>query len=256
MEFPLSGRRFGQKLEGLASMLVANSETMAALLRPYVDSSKLALVYNGIDTRAFDAGISSSSSHAKASRVVVSMVANLTSMGKQHALFIDAAERVQQPGVEFRLYGEDRAEGVTASRYIAGLHERVTRLDLEDRVTFCGFRQSPVEIMAESDIVVHPAGNESFGRSVVEAMAAGLPVVGVAAGGVGETIVDDETGFLAPENDADALGAAISRLAESPELRARMGAAGKRRARECFSLDACAEGVMDVYRRSMARPVR
>jgi glycosyltransferase involved in cell wall biosynthesis len=262
MEFPLSGRAFGGKLESLSSMVIANSETMAGLLRPHMDQSRVALVYNGIDMGAFSAlganALGRAPGHTlRGDRrpVVVSMVANLTSMGKQHPLFIEAAALVEQPGVEFRLYGEDQAEGATASRYIARLHEQVAQLGLEGRVSFCGFRGSPVDIMAESDIVVHPAGNESFGRSVVEAMAAALPVVGVAAGGVGETVLDGVTGFLVPEHDARGLADAIRRLAASAELRLQMGDAGRQRAQDLFSLDACANGVIDVYRASATRPV-
>ena len=252
MEFPLSGRAFGRKLESLASTVVANSETMAALLRPYMDSSKLALVYNGIDMTMF---ARPEALPERAGPVVVSMVANLTSMGKEHALFIEAAGRMKQPGVEFRIYGDDQASGATASRYIAGLRERVNALGLEKTLKFCGYRASPSAIMFDSDIVVHPAGNESFGRSVVEAMAAGLPVVGVAAGGVGETVIDGVTGILVPEHDAAELAEGIAALAASAELRAKMGRAGKRRAQEHFSLDACAEGIMDVYEASMTRPL-
>ena len=253
MEFPVSGRRFGRKLEGLSSTVIANSETMAELLRPHMDPNHLALVYNGIDLSAFE--------YPRPARradgpVVVSMVANLTSMGKEHALFIEAAGRVTEPGVEFRLYGDDRASGATATRYIASLHKRVTRLGLEGKVKFCGFCDSPSAIMLASDIVVHPAGNESFGRSVVEAMAAGLPVVGVAKGGVGETVLDGVTGMLAPEHDAARLAESIDALASSPEMRSKMGNAGRRRAESFFSLEACASGVIEVYRSSMMRPLR
>ena len=252
MEFPLSGRRFGKKLESLSSTVIANSETMAGLLRPVMDPAKVALVYNGIDLSAFEYP---RPARRSVGPVVVSMVANLTSMGKEHALFIDAAGRVTEPGVEFRLYGEDRASGATATRYIANLHKRVAQLGLEGKVKFCGFCDSPAAIMLGSDIVVHPAGNESFGRTVVEAMAAGLPVVGVAAGGVGETVLDGVTGMLVPEHDAARLAKSIDALVSSPEMRSEMGSAGRRRAETLFSLEACASGVIEVYRTSMTRPL-
>lgn len=252
MEFPLSGRPFGRKLESLSSTVVANSEAMAALLRPYMDPAKLALVHNGIDIAAFEP---TDSPEKRPGSVVVSMVANLTSMGKEHGLFIEAAGRIQQPGVEFRIYGDDHASGVLATRYIAALRRRTEELGLGGSLRFCGYVDSPSAIMLESDIVVHPAGNESFGRSVVEAMAAGLPVVGVAAGGVGETVLDGVTGFLVPEHDAASLGEAIAFLIASPGRRLEMGQAGRRRAEEHFSLDACARGVIDVYAASMTRPL-
>ena len=60
--------------------------------------------------------------------------------------------------------------------------------------------------MGEVDVLVHPAESESFGRVIVEGMAAGLPVVGVAAGGVGEIVRHEETGLLVPPGAADVDG--------------------------------------------------
>ncbi len=87
---------------------------------------------------------------------------------------------------------------------------------------------SAEQAMAELDILVHPAGNESFGRTAVEAMAAGLPVVGVAGGGIGETVVDGETGFLAPPDSVSALAA---RIAEAHRIARASAAVRQRRPR-------------------------
>ena len=80
-------------------------------------------------------------------------------------------------------------------------------------------------------MLVHPADNESFGRVVVEAMAAGLPVVGVRGGGVGEIVSNGETGLLSTPDDPSALAENIDRLIADADLRARLGtraAAGRR----------------------------
>jgi colanic acid/amylovoran biosynthesis glycosyltransferase len=76
---------------------------------------------------------------------------------------------------------------------------------------------------------------ECFGASIVEAMAAGLPVVGTRSGGVVETVVDGETGFLNEPGDVEAQAEAFLRLAADPQLRQRMGDAGRRRVAGCFS---------------------
>jgi glycosyltransferase involved in cell wall biosynthesis len=83
-------------------------------------------------------------------------------------------------------------------------------------------------------------------------MAAGLPVVATRVGGVPELVVDGETGFLVPPADPPALAAALQRLLDEPQLRARLGAAGRARVEEHFSLDFFLESHLDLYRRALA----
>ena len=103
--------------------------------------------------------------------------------------------------------------------------------------------------------LVHPADNESFGRVVVEAMAAGLPVVGVQGGGVNEIVQHGQTGLLAERDNAQDLAASIEQLIREPRRRAAMGLAGRRRAESTYSLTACAASVLGVYELAMARPL-
>ena len=77
---------------------------------------------------------------------------------------------------------------------------------------------------------------ESFGIAAVEATAMGLPVVASRVGGLAEIVEDGRTGFLVKPGDAVELAGAVQRLMDSPDMRARMGQAGRRRAVEHFSL--------------------
>jgi glycosyltransferase involved in cell wall biosynthesis len=113
----------------------------------------------------------------------------------------------------------------------------------------------PVEVMDQIDVLVHPADGESFGRIVVEGMAAGIPVVGVAGGGVGEIIVDGRSGLLSPVDDAAGLAANIEKVVRDPALRAALGQSGREHAQRCYSLEACAARMLEVYQKAMARPV-
>lgn len=143
--------------------------------------------------------------------------------------------------IEWRIYGHDPSQGSqsTTDQYVADLQRQVGRGRFQNAMVWPGFVADPVQIMSELDILVHPADNESFGRVVVEAMAAGLPVVGVRGGGVGEIIADGETGLLAHRSDADDLAHQIARLVASPQLRQQFGAAGRQRAVNHYSLAAC-----------------
>jgi glycosyltransferase involved in cell wall biosynthesis len=186
------------------------------------------------------------------------MVASLTSRTKKHPLFIAAAALLNRvPNVEFRIYGHDpsAAGAGTGDHYSASLRTLVHDLGLTHHLRFVGFVADPAQIMSQIDILVHPADNESFGRIVVEAMAAGLPVVGVRGGGVGEIVVDEQTGLVASPDDAGGLAERIERLIRDASLRARLGAAGRRRAELNYSLESCAAGVLRVYEEAMQRPL-
>ena len=194
-----------------ASLVVANSEITAATAAGSIPAEMLRTVPNGIDLRSFTPRCDGRSA---GERLVVAMVASLTSRTKKHALFIEAVHQLHETApLEFRIYGHDPGAGGARSgdRYADEIHGLIRQLGLADRFRFPGHVADPAQIMAEIDLLVHPADNESFGRIVVEAMAAGLPVVGVRGGGVGEIVVDGRTGLLAPPDEPVELAACIAR---------------------------------------------
>jgi len=133
--------------------------------------------------------------------------------------------------------------------YAASLERLVGRLGLAGRVELRGFRDDVAAELAAADALVHASViAEPFGRVVIEGMAAGLPVVAAGAGGPAEVIADGVDGLLYPPGDADALAAAIARLAGDPALRGRLAAAGRLRARS-FSPEAAAAQTSLFYRR-------
>lgn len=251
---PHEGPSFGRYMAAHCSKLVANSHTSAETVRSWVAGDILEVVPNGIDIGRFHPR----STAAEPGRVVVAMVGNLTSRTKKHALFIDAAARVDRSlPIEWRIYGHDPSHGgaTKGEHYVDALHAQLARSRLANRFVWPGHVADPAEIMSQIDILVHPADNESFGRVVVEAMAAALPVVGARGGGVAEIIDDGRTGFVAEAGNAAALAARIEQLARDRQLRAELGAAGRRRALEKYSLEACVAGILRVYQQAMSRPL-
>jgi glycosyltransferase involved in cell wall biosynthesis len=249
---PVEGAAFGRYMARNASVVVANSEGTAELVQSWLTPEQLAVVPNGVDLTRFRRQRRPGTT-AGSSKVMVAMVANLTSRVKRHALFIDAAARVAETlPVEFRLYGHDPIQSGGRDRYAADLHAQVERLGLGARFQFSGFVADPAALMAEIDVLVHPTEVESFGRVVVEAMATGLPVVGVRGGGVAEQIVAGETGLLVPPGDAAAMASAVETLVADEALRQRLGKAGRRRAEARYSIEAHVEAIVTLYER--ARP--
>jgi len=103
-------------------------------------------------------------------------------------------------------------------------------------VEISGYRSDVPDILAASDICVLPSTlPDSFPTVVLEAMAAGKPVVATNWGGSREMVVDGETGYLVPVDDASVMADRLRLLAEYPDLRRQMGEAGQRRAEELFT---------------------
>jgi glycosyltransferase involved in cell wall biosynthesis len=100
--------------------------------------------------------------------------------------------------------------------------------------------------LARADCLVLVSDHEGLPMAVLEAMAAGLPVVVTRVGALPEAVRDGREGFLIDVGDVEALAERLVRLGD-PALRRRMGAAGAHRAREQFSLEAMAEQLMNLY---------
>jgi glycosyltransferase involved in cell wall biosynthesis len=135
----------------------------------------------------------------------------------------------------------------------ATIEAEIERLGLEGSVRLAGERDDIPAQLAAADAFVLSSGSEGLPVSVVEAMAAGLPVVASAVGGLSELVVDGESGFLVQGGNADELGAALGRLITDRELRRRMGAAGRARAEQLFDLPAFQSAHVELYRSELAR---
>ena len=120
-----------------------------------------------------------------------------------------------------------------------------------ERVHFVGERDDVPELLAGASVFVLSSRSEGFPISVLEAMAAGLPVVASDVGGVREQVEQEVTGLLVPRGDAVALASAIERLVRDPELRRRMGEAGRARAARLFDLPSFREAHLELYRREL-----
>ncbi len=130
--------------------------------------------------------------------------------------------------------------------------EERRRLGLGEVVRLAGERDDVPAILASSHVFVLSSRSEALPVSILEAMAAGLPVVASQVGGVPELVVDGQTGLLVPAGDPPALAAALQRLVDDPVLRGRLGAAGRARVEEQFRLDSFLEAHLDLYRRALA----
>jgi glycosyltransferase involved in cell wall biosynthesis len=132
------------------------------------------------------------------------------------------------------------------------LKRRTRELGLQSNVAFLGWRDDIHRIMPLLDVFVLPSLNEGMGRVLVEAMAAGRPVVASRTGGIPDLIEDGVNGCLVPPGNADALADAVLGLIQHPESAREMGRRGEARSRE-FDLPAMVEKIEGLYVDLIAR---
>lgn len=102
--------------------------------------------------------------------------------------------------------------------------------------------------MSVLDVFILPSLSEGFSNAVLEAMAAGVPVIATSVGGNGEAVIPEKTGLLVAPADSDAIAAAVLRLYHSPSLAAAMGTAARQRAQESFSARQMVRSMETLYR--------
>lgn len=184
-------------------------------------------------------------------RLRVGIIANLAPI-KGHEDFLAMAAELTRTGcdAEYAIVGSDIYE----TGYEQQLRERACQLGVADRVTFTGHVSDIPGVVQNLDVVVVASDLETFGISVLEAMAGARPVVATRVGGIPEIVVDGETGYLVEARHPEQLAARVRELAARPDLRERFGAAGRRRAEEEFSDARQAERTMALYREAGVAP--
>lgn len=137
-----------------------------------------------------------------------------------------------------------------------GAERLVRELHLEWRVKFLGWRPDVARVISGLDVLALTSRSESLPNVVLEAMAAGKPVVAARVGDVPALVRHEETGLLAPAEDVEALTDAMRRLLVDPDLRERLGAAGRRRAEALFSVERMVRRYEALYERLLAEKAR
>ena len=148
---------------------------------------------------------------------IVGLVGRIEEYKGQHIL-VGAIEHLAKKDVN--VHGVIMG-GAMDEAYLCNLKQRVEAGAAKDKITFLGFNPNPERIMACFDTLVLTTRQETFGLVLIEAMSAGIPVIGTNAGGVPEIIEDNISGLLFPADDARALADRIQNYINNPELRMR-----------------------------------
>jgi glycosyltransferase involved in cell wall biosynthesis len=178
--------------------------------------------------------------------LVVAMVAVLRA-GKGHEVALEALAELRRTFGAARLLilGDGPARSDVARR----------AAELGDAVILTGHRDDVPAVLAAADVVLHPTSRDALPSALLEAMAAGVPAVATAVGGIPELVVDGRTGVLVPAPArAGDVAAALARLLEDDGLRRELGAAARRRYETAFTAEHWARRLRAVYDTAGARP--
>ena len=231
----------------LPRQVIANSESTRRHLRP-ARANSVPVVYSGVsDERLTDPVLSGSSGpQGQGSPQTIALVGRIADWKGQH-IFLRAAALVrdQFPQARFQIIG---APLFGENEYERSLHRTVCDLGLGDCVEFLGFREDVPVLLAGADLVVHASTlGEPFGQVVIEGMAAGKAVIATDGGALPEIVIPGVTGLLVPMGDAPAMAGAMAALLSDPARAAAMGAAGRERVRERFTIGHTVRKLEGIY---------
>ncbi len=232
----------------LAERVIAVSDACGESVRRFAGSGRLVTVHNGIPLEA-DAEIQVGDreeirrefGYGPNDLVVASVSHVMPRKGQEHSVAALKILAVDVPEAKLLLIGKlDRDPA-----YVSKLRGEIESAGLGDRVLIPGFRSDVGQILSAADVFVHTALADPHPRSVIEAMARGLPVVAFAADGVPETVVEGTTGFLSQPGDVPGLAEGLSKLLTDEGLRVKMGKAGRQRVEAHFTDDATASKIAE-----------
>ncbi|MBC7250916.1 MAG: glycosyltransferase [Anaerolineae bacterium] len=198
-------------------------------------ADKLVIIHYGLDAGTFLRGTGEGTEMRAELGVpndapLVGVVGRLTEQ-KGHTYLLDAFAVVVQelPTARLLVVGDGELRPALA--------RQVVRLGLQDSVTFAGRREDVPRIMTALDVLVMPSLWEGFGLVLLEAMAAGKPIVASRVSAIPEIVVDGETGLLVPPRDVKALAAALIELLRNPQRAVEIGRRGRARLEQEFTVE-------------------
>ncbi|WP_232825627.1 glycosyltransferase family 4 protein [Algoriphagus litoralis] len=223
---------------------IAVSQAVSNHWQPILKKSTIEVIHNGIPYGSFLENYPSAKNDLglPESCFLIGMIGRINP-GKGQLFFLELAERISKkyPNTHFILVG-DPFPGYEP--ILEEIRKEFKTRSLEARVTYLGFRDDIPKVMAALDVFVLPSIlPDSFPTVILEAMAAGKPVVATRSGGASEMVLDGETGFLVPIGNVEKGVEALERLIQDPEFGQKMGASGRKRVLREYSLEAFEEKI-------------
>lgn len=253
-------REFGERVQGvfwpegreaalrdigaLSTAVVANSSAVAGMLRPFVTESSLTVSFPPVDLERVRALAEhpAPTPFSTDAALTIGVLGRVTRSKGQWRL-VEALGRAATAGIEVCFVGAVLDRGAEAQ-----LTARARAIAPSARLVFAGEQPNPFAWLGSASIAVIPSEKEAFGRSTLECLALGLPVVTTSSGAGAELVEHGVSGLLVDPDDVSALAAALDRYASEPGLIAEHGAAARVRAEALASRELGLGAAIDVLR--------
>lgn len=242
-------RRIEKRIFSIADAIVINSEAVKNYLSAEgVSAEKIRVIYNGIDLERL------APQEIRRRKICeelnlptdenikfITLVANLRHAVKNQPMFLRVAQRLTKecPDAHFILAGEGELKD--------DLENLAKELDIAANTHFIGRCAKIPELLSISFAGVLTSFAEGFSNSILEYMAAKLPVVATDVGGASEAIIESKTGFLVESNDDEAMANRLFELLQNPEKAKKMGELGRKKVEEDFSCASQLEKTINLY---------
>jgi glycosyltransferase involved in cell wall biosynthesis len=245
-------RRLAYRVVSRVGTMVAVSEDLKRFVTDSVGvpAERIKVIYNGqeilLPVRGGETARLRCELGMEEDEQVVGVVGSLYPV-KGHKYLLAAIPHVlnAHPRTKFLIVGRGDVE--------TSLKDAVKRTGLEKQVRFLGFREDVATLLSLMDIFVLPSLSEGLSIALLEAMAAGKPVVATNVGGNPELVVDGETGYSVPPRDADALATKLRSLLVDKCRAKKLGENGRKRVQQKFSLQAMADNYQRLYEECLQR---
>ncbi len=232
--------RGGWKYRRADTMIAVSQAARSKLLEADVEADRLCVIHDAVDQVRFEA-----TARSNVDGIPLVLCAAAFSLEKGLDTLLAAWRIVESEGTHGKLLLVGRGNLETL------LHAQKTELGLK-RFEILGWREDVPQLLAEADIATLASREEGLSSFLCEAQWMGKPAVATNAGGIPEVVLDGTTGLLGPVGDAEALARNLSKLLRDRDLREKMGAAARRRARAMFDIQKIGAQHMEAYQALIA----
>ena len=253
------GSRLRRLINGLSMRLSDRVVTVSELVRETliaaskIDPERLVTIHSGVNWEGYQIDVDITAKKKgvglETPASVIGAIGRLDRVkGVEYLLRAAAKVILKTPDAAFLIVGDGSQR--------EAMEQLARSLGISHRVVFTGQRDDVPELLAVMDVLVLPSLYEGLPNAVLEAMAAGKPVIATRVGGTPEVVEDEVTGLLVPPRDPEALAQAIIALLQDRERAKAMGRAGRERVEKHFSVERMVQQTEDLYKELVRERMR
>jgi glycosyltransferase involved in cell wall biosynthesis len=238
----------------LSPYLIANSYATEASYAPFLlKSQKSFMVHNGVDLLRFMPQKKIEGFYGiEKDAIIIAQVGRIV-RGKKIDNYVKAMSRVIKSSNK-KVYGlivgdisDCNNQCIFDTVYYEEIKKLIAQLGLDDRLIFTGFIKDQIKLFSNIDVLVQSSQVEGFGRTLIEAMAMGIPVIATKSGGAMEVIKDNSTGLLVSPDDINGFAQAIMKILLDNEFAGRLKKTGRERVENMFSIEEHVHKLEQIY---------